>query len=252
MIAAALLSAVALVLSPIPASFRPTHLEIRSSWHTFEHPDPRPEGWKPYEYVDITCAYQRVSWRCTGGWIESAWVSRLLDAARIPDEPGHLRLAGYTDRDIQNIAAKLEANVLDNPRWDAAQQSLALRLTTPAAVRAAIARTFGPYYLGANPSVVIRLRDDHHNDVTIESASSGAKMLPWFIMYNERSAWFAHAAISTAVAAFLPPGETNRAQLLQDTPDPTLTLAANIEARVIACIYNDDPADAKFCALLQR
>jgi hypothetical protein len=252
MLAVALLaSALALIPSPIPASFHPTHFEITSSWRSGEMsypPDPHPSG-----YVDFICDYQRALLNCMNGWIEDAWVERLLDAVRIPDERGQVRLAGYSDATVERIASELQVDIRGTPQWNAAERRAALSLATPSSVRAMI---YGIFYPNGNvsvvlpgaPSVVVRLRDDRNRDVVIESNSKLDKMLPWRLSYDGRSVTFAHAAISTAVAAFLPPGEQNR-QLLLSTLDPFDTLITNIDFRVIACMFNENPGDSKFCAL---
>ncbi len=249
MLAIALLaSALALIPSPIPASFRPTHLAITSSWRG-DSSDIDPD---PHEYLDIICDFRSAAWRCTNGWIENAWVERLLDAVRIPDEPGQLRLAGYSDATVERIARKLRTDIRNTPQWNAAQRRAALSLATPAAVRTMIAETFNPKgnvsVRMPAASVVVRLRDVRNSEAVIKSTANIEKMLPWRLSYDGRAVTFAHAAISTAVAAFLSPGEENR-QLLLETLDPFDALLTDIDFRVIACMFNEDPGDSKFCAL---
>jgi len=250
---ALLLSALTLVPSPIPASFRPTYFEITSSWSYPQSEPPAPDA---SGSTDITCYYRRAVWHCTGGWIENVWVERLLAAARISDEPGQVRLAGYSDKAIALLAHQLQEEILDTPQWNAAERRAALSLATADAVRGMLVAQFRD--AGTAPSsasvtgVFVHLRDAGNHVVVIESSSQRERMLPWRVSYDGRAVTFAHAAISAAIAAFLPPGEANRSRHLREQPDPLDSLLSTIDFRVIACMYDENPADRKFCAFLKQ
>lgn len=251
-----LLALLTLVASPIPASFRPTHLEITSSWR-----DPGSDiAPNPHGTVHIACDFRNAAWHCNGGWIEALWIRRLLDAARIPDERGQVRLAGYDNAALERIARTLRTEIRNTPYWTRAERHAALSLATVPSVRSAINRVFFPAAVVGSESrvtlssinwatVAVRLRDARNHEVRIKSNFKRAKMLPWRISYDGRGVAFAHAALSEAVAALLPPGEENRSWLLQDTPDPGDTLLTDIDFRLIACRYNENPDDRAFCAL---
>lgn len=247
MLAAALLLALVTATdSPIPDAFRPTHVEIESSRHL----NAADAGNR--DSTDTVCDKVGASWRCTGGWIEDSWVQQLLYAARIPDQPRDVHLLGYSDADVDRISHDLQRQIRTDSQWTFAERRAAIGLAVNSGVRSMLdGSVTGLVARGSQVvSVSVALRDARNREALISSTSVRERMLPWDVSFEGQRAVFPHAAISTAIARMLPPGDANRSLLVTSNNQFEL-LMDTIESRIIGCRYDENPSDRAFCARMR-
>lgn len=234
------------VFLAVPASFHPSTLSLSSSVRIHATDVSEPPA------MHVQCKRSGSGWRCNRGFIEDAWVRDLVAETRIRLRRGDISRAGFPAARVSRIAAALRRDLRSDPQWNASERRAGLTLTTPSSVRSAIYASFYPKVRRASEvdeRVVVRLKDSNGRTLTIESQNSTSQMLPWTLAYGDRRTTSLDARLSTLIARLLPTNDPNHDALTKPVPDPVEELVNEIDFRIIACRYDENPNDKAFCAL---